>query len=68
MTASDGQANALQLQQAVHERQCEVEDANERLQQGQPPTEEVCVSIRLCHVSDLFCYFSSSVTLLHYLF
>eukprot|EP00048_Salpingoeca_helianthica_P024647 m.34032 g.34032 ORF g.34032 m.34032 type:complete len:920 (+) comp9505_c1_seq1:131-2890(+) len=34
------QASSMQLQQAVHERRCEVEEALERLQRGEAPTEE----------------------------
>lgn len=34
------QANTLQLQQQVHEKQLDVEEANERLQRGEAPTEE----------------------------
>ncbi len=36
------QANSLELQQNVHERQLELEAAQERLQRGEAPTEEVC--------------------------
>lgn len=42
------QAQALQLQQQAHGRAIELEEAQARLDAGQPPTQEVGVGVRVC--------------------